>query len=81
MAAAHRRSGTGRVVRWDAHGRTGAVVVDGVPAEVEVPGSAVDAPGGRALEVGELVEVVFEPSEDGPAYVAVRACPTDEGPD
>jgi len=76
IAMAH---GYGRVVRWDAHERRGAVVVEGAPAEVLVEASAVEAPGG-ALEVGELVEVEYEHRGPGePGLRAVRACPTDVG--
>ena len=71
------RHATGRVVRWDAHGESGAVVVLGLAAEITVPASAVEANPGRALEPGELVEVTYAESEHG--LLASRVCPTDAG--
>lgn len=73
-------SGVGRVVRWDVHAGTGAVVIEGLAAEVGIDEDVVEAPGGRDLEPGELVEVEYERSADGPAYRALRVCPTDEEP-
>jgi hypothetical protein len=77
-AQSGRAHGFGRVVRWDAHEGHGAVVVEGTAAEIEVDASAVDAPGGRVLEVGELVEVEYaHPAPGEPGLRALRACPTD----
>jgi cold shock CspA family protein len=74
--------GYGRVVRWDASEGRGAVVIEGAAAEILVDAAAVDAPGGRGLEVGELVEVEYRHTAPGdPALRAVRACPTDVGSD
>ena len=72
--------GVGRVVRWDAPTGTGAVVVEGLPAEVRVDEQAVEAPGDRDLEPGELVELDYERDRGGPGYRAVRVCPTDAEP-
>ncbi|NHC44983.1 hypothetical protein [Motilibacter aurantiacus] len=79
--------GSGRVVRWDAHSRTGAVVIDSLPAEVEFDADALDAPGRNAVEPGELVEVVYalvgpraqndERAVAGAAYRASKVTPTD----
>ena len=69
--------GMGRMVRWDASARVGALVVEGLPAEVRVDEEAVDSPGDRDLEPGELVEVQYERDRAGAGYRAVRVCPTD----
>jgi cold shock CspA family protein len=59
MSAQGRHSG--RVVRWDSHAETGAVVVDELAAEVRIDaGLAV-----RELQPGELVEVTVERDEHG----------------
>lgn len=52
-ASPQEHPGVGRVVRWDAAADSGAVVVDGVPAEVLVP------PGATAEELapGDIVEL------------------------
>ncbi len=68
----------GRVVRWDESHERGAVIVEGLPVELAVPLKVVNAPGGRMLETGELVEIAYEVGPDG-HYVVHRACPTDEG--
>lgn len=69
------RTGNGRVVRWDADDGSGAVVVPGEAAEVSVTAAAVEAPGGRGLQVGEMVQVTY--ADAGHGLVATRACPTD----
>ncbi len=74
-----RQHGVGRVARWDSDEGTGSVVVEGLPAEVLADAGAVEVPGDRALQPGELVEVEYERSYGGP-YRAVRVCPTDEEP-
>ena len=66
----------GRVVSWDADDDNGAVVVDGLPAEVRVPPGVVETPGGRDLQPGELVEIEYEALTGG-GFRAVRVCPTD----
>ena len=71
--------GVGRVVRWDAHAGTGAVVVEGLPAEISVAAGVVDGPEERDLQPGELVELTWEHSPDGPLR-ATRVCPTDAEP-
>ncbi len=71
--------GVGRVVRWDVDDGTGAVVVDGVPAEIVVAADAVEAPAARGLQPGELVEIEYARAADSP-YRAVRVCPTDSEP-
>ena len=72
--------GMGRVVRWDASSGTGAVVVEGLPAEVRVPAGAVETPGDRELMPGELVEIEYEQPAGGAGYRARRVRPTDEEP-
>lgn len=69
----------GRVVRWDLHAGTGAVIVEGLPGEVRVEESAVQAPGQRTLQPGELVEIDYEHTATG-TYRALRVCPTDGEP-
>ena len=76
MQRASARAGQGRIVRWDAADGQGALVVQGEPAEVRFAAAAVQAPGGRALEPGELVEVEYASGDRG--LVASRVCPTDE---
>lgn len=71
-------SAVGRVVRWDEGHERGAVIVEGLPVELAVPMSVVDAPAGRMLETGEMVEIAYELDASG-HYVVHRACPTDEG--
>lgn len=66
----------GRVVRWDADDDHGAVVVDGLPAEVRVPAGVAETPAGRDLRPGELVEIEYE-AVTGGGYRALRVCPTD----
>jgi archaellum component FlaG (FlaF/FlaG flagellin family) len=65
----------GRIVRWDEVTGSGAVVVEGLAAEIAVDLSVVDVPGDRGLQPGELVEVVFEAT--GAGYTAARVCPAD----
>ena len=80
--------GTGRVVRWDAHAGTGALVIDSLPTEVEFDSDALDAQGRHGVEPGELVEVVYalvgppggqgeERAVAGPTYRATLVTPTD----
>ncbi|HEU4675983.1 MAG TPA: hypothetical protein VFS29_08345 [Motilibacteraceae bacterium] len=60
----------GRVVRWDADDEQGAVVVDGLEAEIAVPPGVASA-----LTAGELVEVRYEHVEHH--WVAREVTPTD----
>lgn len=64
------RTALGRVVRWDADDEQGAVVVDGLEAEVVVPPGVA-----AALTAGELVEVRYEHVEHH--WVAREVTPTD----
>jgi cold shock CspA family protein len=52
---------SGRVVRWDSHAETGAVVVDELAAEVRIDAGLA----ARELQPGELVEVTVERDEHG----------------
>lgn len=70
-------TGLGRVVRWDTRHATGALVVEGVEAEVWVDGVAVQAHGRHDLQPGELVEVDYRPDDGGRRYRAVRVVPVD----
>ncbi len=66
-------------MRWDAADGAGSVVVDGVPAEILTDAAAVEVPGDRGLQPGELVEIEYERRAAG-SYHAVRVCPTDAEP-
>jgi len=75
--------GLGRVARWDSDpdrdADLGAVIVDGLPAEVRVPQGVVETPDGRDLQPGELVEIEYSlDNAGGPGggYRATRVCPT-----
>lgn len=70
-AAAHGpHASLGRVVRWDADDERGAVVVDGLEAEITVPPGVA-----TALTAGELVEVRYQHVEHH--WVATQVTPTD----
>ena len=66
----------GRVVSWDSDDDSGAVVVDGLPAEVRVPSGAAETADGRDLQPGELVELEYSEVAGG-GFRAERVCPTD----
>jgi hypothetical protein len=66
----------GRVVSWDSDDDSGAVVVDGLPAEVRVPSGAAQTADGRDLQPGELVEIEYSQVTGG-GFRAERVCPTD----
>jgi hypothetical protein len=64
------RTALGRVVRWDGDDEQGAVVVDGLEAEIVVPPGVASA-----LTAGELVQVRYEHVEHH--WVAREVTPTD----
>ena len=68
--------GQGRVVSWDSDEDSGAVVVEGLPAEIRVPQGVAETPDSRDLQPGELVEIEYVQVPGG-GFRAVRVCPTD----
>lgn len=61
---------------WDSDHDSGAVVVDGLPAEIRVPPGVVATDDGRDLQPGELVEIDYDQVAGG-GYRARKVCPTD----
>lgn len=68
-------AGVGRMVRWDEDAGSGAAVVEGLPAEVQVHAGVVESPGDRPLQPGELVELEY--TTTGGRITASRVCPAD----